>query len=62
LLELTRREYRRLIATDPGVEKAIRQVAEHQLGAGFGSMLPEEMDWSAHGDADRPDEPQRRVS
>ncbi len=62
LLELTRREYRRLIATDPGVEKAIRQVAEHQLGAGFGAMLPEEMDWSAHGDAEKAGEQQRRVS
>jgi CPA1 family monovalent cation:H+ antiporter len=49
LLVLTRREYRRLIATDPNVERAIRQVAERQLGAGFGSMLPEEMDWSAQG-------------
>ncbi len=57
LLELTRREYRRLIATDPGVENAIRQVAERQLGAGFGAMLPEEMDWSAHGEVDKGNEP-----
>jgi CPA1 family monovalent cation:H+ antiporter len=48
LLVLTRREYRRLIATDPGVERAIRQAAEIQLGAGFGAMLPEELDWSKH--------------
>jgi CPA1 family monovalent cation:H+ antiporter len=66
LLVLTRREYRRLIATDPNVERAIRQVAEHQLGAGFGSMLPEEMDWSAQGtggpEQGEPPPPQRRAS
>ena len=52
LLVLTRREYRRLIATDPGVEKAIREVGERQLGTGFRVMLPEEMDWSAPEEAE----------
>lgn len=68
LLVLTRREYRRLIATDPGVERAIRQVAELQLGAGFGATVPEELDWSRHdtpedrGSGDGPQQPERRAS
>ncbi len=55
LLVLTRRDYRRLIATDPDVERAIRQVAERQLGAGFSAGVREEMDWSQHGAAAGPD-------
>ena len=49
LLTLSRRDFRRVTALDPEIEKTIRAAAERQLGEGFRGALPEEADWSGGG-------------